>query len=244
MTSKLLNKEQVEGLQNELGIVFKEHNILINALIHRSFINEVKGQFEHNERLEFLGDAVLELIVTEHLYEKYPDRPEGDLTSFRAALVRTESLAETSKKLNLGKYILMSKGEESTGGRERPYILANTFEALLGAIYLDNGMETARNFVANNLFGKLEGIVKDRLDIDNKSKLQEISQEVLKVTPTYESIKEEGPDHEKIFTLAVLIESHKFGEGKGQSKQEAAQNAAKDALKNWVELAKKYYNIG
>ncbi|HEX9804070.1 MAG TPA: putative dsRNA-binding protein, partial [Candidatus Dojkabacteria bacterium] len=164
------------------------------------------------------------------------------LTSFRAALVKTESLAETAVDLSLGEYILMSKGEESTGGRERPYILANTYEAVLGFLYLDQGLEKSREFVARTLIPKIDNIVEHRLDIDNKSKLQELSQEILKLTPSYDLISEEGPDHEKKFTLAVMIGETKFGTGEGFSKQEAAQNAAGDALENWEESVRNYEN--
>jgi ribonuclease-3 len=234
-------KDHLSEFSKNIKVSFKNLDLLREALTHRSYLNELNGEqaeLQHNERLEFLGDAVLELITTEYLFEQYPQRPEGDLTSFRAALVRTESLAHEAKKLNYGKYVFMSRGEEATGGRERPYILANTFEAVLGAIYLDQGIATASKFVTRILLPKINEIVEKRLDIDAKSKLQEISQEQLRVTPTYTLVDEVGPDHDKIFTMAVVIDSVEFGQGKGKSKQEAEQNAAENALKNWSTLLK------
>ncbi len=226
-------------LEKSINIQFKNKKLLQEALTHRSFLNESKKKsHQHNERLEYLGDAVLELITTEHLFKHYPERQEGDLTSFRAALVRTESLAETARKIKLGQFLFMSHGEELGGGRNSNYILANAFEALIGAIYLDHGYETAKNFIVRNLIYKLDEIVKNRSDIDSKSKLQERSQEVFKQTPIYELIAERGPDHMKEFTLQVLIGNKVFGKGTGHSKQEAAQMAAKEALENWDKITK------
>ncbi len=236
MTQQELTK--LKKFAKKLNIEFKDHNLLQEALIHRSVLNELKGEGKQsNERLEFLGDAVLELIATEYLFDKYPTRPEGDLTSFRAAVVRTESLAEAALKLDYSQYLYMSKGEEATGGRTRPYILANSFEAVLGAIYLDQGYEIAREFVIKHLLYKLPNIINNRLDIDNKSKLQEISQELLRQTPKYEVIEEKGPDHDKEFKVQVLIGERIYGEGQGKSKQEAEQNAAEDALANELRKA-------
>jgi len=230
-----MNETNKLGLfEKSLKIKFNNIEILHEALRHRSYLNEHKDvQLASNERLEFLGDAVLELVSTEYLFGKYPDRAEGDLTSFRAALVRTESLAETSLMLRVSDYLYMSKGEEATGGRTRPYILANAFEAIIGAIYLDQGYEAVKKFINDNLIPKVDRIVKERLDIDNKSKLQEISQDVLKLTPTYEVVSETGPDHSKKFEVAVLIGSKIYGKGTGKSKQEAEQSAAKAALESW-----------
>lgn len=230
-------------LAQKLNITFNNEAIFKKALVHRSYINEAKEQdLHHNERLEFLGDAVLELIVTSYLFKHYPERPEGELTSFRSAVVKTESLAETSLRLEVGEYLYMSKGEESTGGRTRPYILANAYEALLGAIYLDNGYEVAEDFVDRTLLIKMQEIVEKRLDIDNKSKLQEIAQEIFNYTPTYQVMNEEGPDHNKIFTVAVIVTNQTFGTGEGKNKQEAEQNAAQVALENWNALLQKYKN--
>ncbi len=246
---KKLSEIEIQTLKefsdNELKIAFNDFSLLHEALIHRSYLNEVKDpEIEHNERLEFLGDAVLELISTEYLFVEYPNRPEGELTSFRAALVRTESLAEQAMALNYGRYIYMSKGEEKTGGRERPYILANTYEAVLGAIFLDQGLDTCRTFVRRTLLGKTKEIVDQRLDIDAKSKFQEIAQEMLKETPTYRVILEEGPDHDKMFTMAAVVGSMDFGTGSGTSKQEAEQQAASNALKNWQAMYQNYTNSG
>lgn len=228
----------------KIGVKIKNLELFKTALTHRSFLNENrKVTIEHNERLEFLGDAVLELLVSRYLFENYPPKSEGELTSFRAATVRTESLFEEAKKLDLGKYIFMSKGEEKTGGRERPYILANTFEAIIGAIFLDQGIAVTRKFLAKYLYYKIAKIIQNRLDIDNKSKLQEISQEILKETPVYEILKSTGPDHEKKFTTRVIIKEKDFGHGIGQSKQVAEQNAARSALENWKFLIAKYFNL-
>ncbi len=231
----------ISKFENIINYKFKNSNLIKEALTHRSYLNEIKYKedFKHNERLEFLGDAVLELVITEYLFHKYPKRPEGDLTSFRAALVRTNSLAESAQNIKLGEFLFMSYGEEKSGGRQSEHILANGFEAIIGAIYLDSGYEKAKEFILKNLIYKLDTIVKNRLDIDNKSKLQELSQEQLKQTPKYEVIKEEGPDHMKKFTLKVIIGNKTFGTGTGRNKQEAAQNAAKKALSNWTKnLAK------
>lgn len=230
-------------LGSEIRVQIQNLTILREALTHRSYLNESRAeQNHHNERLEFLGDAVLELVVTRFLFNQYPERPEGDLTSFRAALVRTESLADEAKAINLGDYLYMSKGEERTGGRNRPYILANAFEALIGAIYLDQGYTAAEKFLAERLFPKIERIVKDRLDLDSKSRLQELAQEVMKLTPNYQLKGEAGPDHNKTFTMAVFLGEQELASGEGKSKQEAEQNAAASALQNWPTLYQKQAN--
>ncbi|MEI7578754.1 MAG: ribonuclease III [bacterium] len=229
-------------LVTKINLNFHNESLLQEALTHRSFINENKDvQTHHNERLEFLGDAVLELLVTDYLFAVYPERPEGELTSFRSATVKTESLAETALGLDLGEYLFMSKGEETSGGRTRPYILANAFEALIGAIYLDQGLPAVKQFLEQFLFSKIRNIVTNRLDIDSKSKLQEIAQDKVSFTPIYELISETGPDHEKIFEMAVKIGKNFFGKGKGHNKQEAEQNAAEQALESWENLYKKYF---
>ncbi len=232
----------LEDFESKIQIQFQNRKLLQQALTHRSFLNESKStSIKNNERLEFLGDAVLELITTEYLYNKYPKRPEGELTSFRAAIVRTESLASTALKIDLGEYLLIGKGEELTGGRRKPYILANSFEAIIGAIYLDQGYERAKSFIHKVLIPKLSDIVSKRLDIDPKSKLQELSQEKTGFTPTYELVSASGPDHKKIFTMKILINKNDFGKGKGRSKQDAEQAAARHALKQWHNNYKKYY---
>lgn len=236
---------KLQSFCEQIKVDFHDFNLLKEALTHRSHVNENgKHSINHNERLEFLGDAVLELVVTEYLFAQYPDKPEGDLTSFRAALVRTESLAEAGEELNFGEYIYMSKGEERTGGRERKAILANTFEAVMGAMYLDQGIEICRKFVSKTLLPKLDKIVQKRLDIDAKSKLQELAQEIVRVTPIYQLKAEQGPDHDKEFTMEVLLGDQVMAEGTGNSKQAAEQQAANIALENWNELYEKYFASG
>jgi ribonuclease-3 len=241
-----INPEELAKLDQfaqNLNISIKDYTLFREALTHRSYINEVESTaFSHNERLEFLGDAVLELISTEFLFGKYPDRPEGDLTSFRAALVRTESLADEALRLKMGEFIYMSNGEERTGGRKRPYILANTFESILGALYLDQGLEACRQFVDKQILYKTDKIVDNRLDIDSKSKLQELAQEIIKATPQYQLVESDGPDHNRQFTMGVFIDAMEFGQGRGRSKQEAEQKAASSALQNWDALYEKYKN--
>lgn len=229
---------KLQQLQDSIGITFNHIELLKQALIHRSYVNEIpeKDTLQHNERIEFLGDAVLELIVTDYLFHTYPQYKEGDLTSFRAATVRTTSLAETALTIDLGEYIYLSKGEERTGGRKRPYILANTFESLLGAIYLDQGLECVKIFLNKYLIPKITSIITNRLDIDSKSKFQEISQEALGVTPSYYLLSAVGPDHAKEFEMSVKVGEQICGQGKGRNKQEAEEYAAKDALDHWPDL--------
>jgi len=217
----------IDELEKNLKVVFKDKGLLETAITHRSFLNENRKISEHNERLEFLGDAVLELIVSDFLFKKYPDRAEGELTSFRSALVRTDSLAQTAKELNIGEYIRLSRGEQESGGREKDYLLANAFEAILGSIYIDQGYESCKVFVETFLLPKISEIVEFRLDIDSKTRIQELAQSVYKSTPTYEVTKEEGPDHDKTFTVVVKIDNNVIGEGTGSSKQRAEEQAAK-----------------
>ena len=234
--------EPVTDLIKILNLETSNTEIFTEAITHRSYINEVKDpDLRHNERLEFLGDAVLELAVTRFLFKNYPDNNEGTLTSFRAALVKTESLAFEAKKLDLGKYIRMSKGEEATGGRQRPYILANTMESIIGAMYLTLDFEVAEKFILEKICYKIESIVAERLDLDAKSKLQELAQEKVKVTPLYKLITATGPDHNKSFQMGVYIGENLFGIGEGKSKQEAEQAAALQAMTSWDELELKYY---
>lgn len=241
---KLKNKVKMrevdlEDFSNKIGVKFNEWELLCSALTHRSYINETEGEvIEHNERLEFLGDAVLELVISKYLFSKYPDRPEGDLTSFRAATVKTESLAQTSRDIGVGEYLRMSKGEESTGGRDKDYLLANAFEAILGAIYIDSGYEECEKFIFRWLVPKIDKIVKERSDIDSKTKFQELAQRLLKKTPDYRLEGAIGPDHEKIFRMSVFVGDKKFGTGEGSSKQRAEEDAAKEAIKNIRKLDK------
>lgn len=224
-------------IEQKINIEFTDKNLLRQAFTHRSFINENKHTTQdHNERLEFLGDAVLELAATSFLFKKYPKRHEGELTSFRAALVNTNTLSEVAAKLGFNDFLLLSKGESKDTGRARQYILADTFEAMIGAIYLDRGYDTAYVFIETNLLGLTEDIVKTGSWIDAKSFFQEKSQEILSVTPLYETVLEEGPDHNKYFTVAVKIKDETIATGKGKSKQEAEQEAARNALakKEWM----------
>lgn len=224
--------EKKKKFEKEIGLKFKDEELLKRSLTHRSFLNEHDNEeLKSNERLEFLGDAVLELVVSEFLFNEYPDRAEGELTSFRAAVVRTDSLAKISKKLGLGEYLLMSKGEEMTGGREKEYLLANTFEAVIGGLYIDQGYEPVKEFLTKHLVPQIATIVKYRLDIDAKTKLQEKTQNVFKKTPVYKVIKEKGPDHDKVFTVVVKINGKVYGEGEGITKQKAEDAAASKALR-------------
>ncbi|NCN12105.1 ribonuclease III [Candidatus Kaiserbacteria bacterium] len=226
----------LQKLQKVLQVQFADTAVLLSAVTHRSYLNEHReATWDHNERLEFLGDAVLELVVTDYLFHKYPEKPEGELTAVRAALVNTVSLSAASEELGVNDYLLMSKGEAKDIGRARQYILANVFEACIGAIYLDQGYEAAKQFIANRLFVKTDAIVQQRLWQDAKSRFQELAQEHASVTPTYETIAQDGPDHDRIFTVGVYLRKEFVAEGKGRSKQEAEQQAAHAALaaKNW-----------
>lgn len=236
-----MKKHSLKKFFKIIEVTPNSEDLYHRALTHRSFVNEVEGEIKNNERLEYLGDAVLELATSEHLFHNYPDYPEGDLTSFRAAVVRTESLAEEANRLKIGAFMYMSKGEEKTGGRERAFNIENALEAIIGAIYLDQSYEVAKKFVEKNICYKIPEIVENRLDIDAKSRLQEISQEILKITPVYEFIDARGPDHDKTFEMAVMIGEQKFGSGNGRTKQIAEQNAAEQALNEWQELIKTHF---
>ena len=222
-------------LEKKLGLRFKNKDLLKQAFCHRSYLNENPDFYlDQNERLEFLGDAVLELIVTEHLYKNYKE-PEGDLTNWRAALVNAQSLSKISQDLDFGKYLLLSKGEAKDTGKARQYILANTFEAFLGALYLDAGLKKVQKFLEAHLLPDLPKILKEGLYRDAKSRFQEEAQEKARVTPTYKVLKEWGPDHAKDFVVGVFLEGTLVAEGKGSSKQEAEEAAAREALivKKW-----------
>jgi len=216
----------------KLGVTYNDQSFLETALTHRSFLNENKSVKEHNERLEFLGDAVLELVVTEYLYRNYPN-PEGELTNWRSALVKTETISDVSRELGVEEYLLMSKGESKSFGRSRQLLLANSFEAISGSIYLDQGYDAARDFITKNLLTRLDYIIKERLYVDPKSEFQELAQEHEGVTPRYEVISEEGPDHNKKFLVGVFVGDTKWGEGAGSSKQAAQQAAAIAAVKKF-----------
>lgn len=220
-------------LSGRIGLYFKDRALLNQAFIHRSYINEhAKSNLKNNERLEFLGDAVLELVVTEYLYQNYYN-PEGELTNWRSALVKTESLALIARRLGLGEFLMLSRGEDKSGGRERQAILANTFEALLGAIYLDQGYGAAKDFVTRQVIHELPRILKSKSYIDPKSRFQEIAQDHDSMTPTYKVIAESGPDHNKHFIMGVYLGDKIYGQGEGPSKQVAQQAAAADALSRY-----------
>jgi ribonuclease III len=219
-----------EDLEKQIGITFKDKNLLKLAFIHRSYLNEDKNTKISNERLEFLGDAVLSFLTSHYLYQKYPDFPEGILTNIRSGLVKTKTLSLLSKKLNLGSLLFLSKGEEDSNGRNNTSLLADCFEALLGAIFLDQGVPACQKFLEINLFPESDIIVNDKLYIDYKSHLQEIVQEQTKISPTYKVVKSEGPDHDKTFWMAAMRGDIVLGQGVGKSKQEAEQAAAQNAL--------------
>lgn len=221
----------LKNFEKKIGVTFKSKALLQQAFVHRSYINENKDSgLAHNERLEFLGDAVLELVTTEFLYGKYPDKAEGDLTSYRSALVNTITISHIASELGMNDYLLLSKGETKDLGRARQYILANTFEAFIGAVYLDQGYESSKKFISDNLFPIVDKVVNDNLWRDAKSLLQERAQELLNVTPSYKTISEVGPDHNKVFTIGLYFGDELISEGRGHSKQEAEQESAKKAL--------------
>lgn len=219
------------GLEKNLGIKFKNRNLISCAFTHRSYLNEAPSKnLISNERLEFLGDAVLSLIVSRFLYQKFAGAPEGQLTSLRASLVNSRTLSEISQNLKLGKYLLLSRGEEEGGGRKNPGILADAFEALIGAIFIEKGLAATTDFVSCHLIPVLQEIIKQNALKDFKSLLQEHVQALEKISPTYRVLKTLGPDHDKIFTVGVYSGGKKMGMGGGHSKQEAEQEAAKSAL--------------
>ena len=228
--------KEFNELEKKLNIEFKNKDLLMQAFLHRSYLNENAGLgIGHNERLEFLGDAVLELVVTDYLYKEYADKPEGELTAFRAALVNTNTISDAAKKLGFEEYLLLSKGEAKDTGKARAYILANTFEAFTGALYLDQGYDAAKNFIHAHLLPELKTIIKQGLWRDAKSYVQEKSQEHEGVTPSYKVLHDSGPDHDKVFTVGIYFRDTKIAEGKGSSKQEAETAAARNALeaKGW-----------
>jgi len=225
-----------EILEKKLGVNFKNKDLLRQAFTHRSYLNENPDfKLDHNERLEFLGDAVMELIVTESLYKEYPEKKEGDLTNWRAALVNAKMLTSVAEELGFNDFLLLSRGEAKELGKARAYILANSFEAFLGALYLDSGYKPCDEFLKKNLLKNLPEIIRDGSYKDAKSKFQEQAQERVSITPNYQVIKESGPDHEKNFTVGVYLDKELIAEGKGSSKREAEEAAAELALdvKHW-----------
>ena len=225
--------ERFELFEQKNNLIFKNRDLLKQAFIHRSYLNENRDLgLGHNERLEFLGDAVLELVVTDFLYNKFTSKSEGDLTAFRSALVNANTLSLVATDIGINDLLFLSKGEAKDKGRARQVILADTFEALIGAIYIDQGYESAKNFIAQNLFDKIDDIVLNGLWMDAKSRFQEKAQDRLGATPAYKTTKEEGPDHDKQFTVGVFVGSELVAEGEGKSKQEAEQEAARHALES------------
>ncbi|MFZ1987468.1 MAG: ribonuclease III [Minisyncoccia bacterium] len=214
-----------------LGLTFKKLDLLVEALTHRSYLNEHRGAKQsHNERLEFLGDAVLELASTRFLFDKFPLKPEGELTAYRAALVNTYSLAAVAEGLGINDMLLLSKGEARDTGRARQIILANAFEAILGALYLDQGYEAVDAFLAKHLFPKIDDVIQNRAWQDAKSRFQESAQDKKGITPLYKTISEVGPDHDKHFTVGVFLGEKEIAQGTGKSKQDAEQSAAQAGL--------------
>ena len=223
--------------ENKIGFEFKNKDLLKEALTHRSYLNENPDwSTPHNERLEFLGDAVIELVITEDLFKKFPSNPEGDLTSYRAALVNANMLSDVASGLDFGDFLLLSRGEAKDKGRARQYILANAFEAVIGAMYLDGGYLMAKKFLSEKLLPELPKIITGKLYQDPKSLFQEKAQEFSSITPHYEVVKEWGPDHDKHFVVGVFLDENKIAEGEGPSKQAAQEEAARIALglKNWA----------
>lgn len=223
-------RERFRELEKKLKVRFRDPTILSLALTHRSAL-ETKKVRQSNERLEFLGDTVLELIVSRYLYEKFPSYSEGRLTKLRSALVCQETLNEVARELNLGSYLILGKGEDLAGGREKPHILANAVEALIGAIYLDKGLTAARRIIHKKIISKLPSIIKQKREVDPKTMLQEYVQSIKKVTPKYKTILTKGPEHKKKFVVVATIDNIKYMVGEGKTKQEAEQNAAKKTLK-------------
>lgn len=231
-----MQQVDTEELAKALGIEVKNPAFFQEALTHRSYLNENRGyKYPHNERLEFLGDAVLELVVTEFLFAKFPEKPEGELTNLRAALVNGEMLGTIGKEIGLDTFLLMSRGEAKDTGRARNYLVANAMEAVIGALYKDQGYEAAKAFITQTVSSRLEIVIEQGLYTDAKSHFQEQAQEHTGITPNYKILSESGPDHDRSFTAGVYIEDELIAEGEGTSKQEAQRAAAKNALeaKGW-----------
>lgn len=228
--------KDLSGLEERISLKFNNQDLLLQALTHRSYLNENPSfRLGHNERLEFLGDAVLELVVTERLYDQFPEKPEGEMTSLRAALVNSKMLSEVSVDLGINDFLMLSRGEAKDIGRARQYILANAFESLVGALYLDQGYGASGEFIGRVLMPKLDDVLEKKLYRDPKSLFQEEAQERAGITPTYEVVREWGPDHDKHFIIGVYLGKELIAEGEGPSKQAAQEEAARNGLrvKNW-----------
>jgi ribonuclease III len=230
----------VRAFQEVIGYTFENIELLEQAFIHRSYVNEnPKLRFGHNERLEFLGDAVLELVATKHLYSKFPGKDEGELTAYRAGLVNAVLMGTIARDIGMNEYLMLSKGESRDTGRARSIILADTFEAVIGAVYLDGGYEPAKEFIHSSILVHTDEVIRKGLFRDAKSMVQEKAQEESGVTPGYRVLKEIGPDHDKRFTIGIYFGDNLIAEGNGKSKQEAEQTAAQNALtkKGWIKVA-------
>ena len=225
----------LQVLQNKLHFTPRDQRLLEQAFVHRSYLNEHPHCRWHNERLEFLGDAVLELVITHSLYTSFPDKDEGELTSIRSALVRKESLARLAHQLQFGDHLMLSRGEEASGGRQKDYILANTVEAFIGYLYLDQGYDRAAEFINHYITAGVEQILSEKLYIDAKSSFQEIAQDRLGITPTYEVLEQSGPDHNRSFIMGAFLRDRQVGQGQGSSKKKAQDEAARDALNHQAE---------
>jgi ribonuclease III len=228
-------QKDISELEKKIKIQFENKELLQTAVTHRSYLNENRSyKLDQNERLEFLGDAVLELVVTDYLYANFPN-PEGELTNWRASLVNKDMLARVSRSIGVEDFLLMSRGESKDTGRAREYLLANAMEAIIGAIYLDQGYESAKNFILENIVVNLKEVLESKSYLDAKSHFQEQAQDKVGITPNYRVISESGPDHDKKFVVGVYLGDEKVAEGDGCSKQEAQRNAAKAGLeaKDW-----------
>ncbi|KKQ60252.1 MAG: Ribonuclease 3 [Parcubacteria group bacterium GW2011_GWE2_38_18] len=225
--------KEIAEFEKVIDTTFKDKSLLRQSVVHRSYLNEhPEFDVHHNERLEFLGDAVLEIVVTEYLFNQFPETPEGDLTNWRASLVNAKMLALVAKDLSIEKFLYLSKGEaKDKNSKARQYILANAIEAIIGAIYLDQGIEAAKKFIEERIIYRLKDILDNKLYLDPKSKFQEKAQEIQKLTPHYKILNETGPDHDKIFEVGVYLGDEYIAKGKGSSKQEAQVDAAAKGLK-------------
>lgn len=219
-----------ETLQSTIGTTFTNVELLHQAFYHRSYLNENKAIKESNERLEFLGDAILSFLTSRYLYHEFPSYPEGTLTNIRSSLVKTKTLADAAMTLGFGDLLFLSHGEEDSGGRKNPSLLADCFEAFLGALYLDQGIDAGERFLAMNLFPRAKDIIEKKSYMDFKSLLQEVVQETSRISPTYRVAKSEGPDHNRLFWIEALVGDAVVGSGTGKSKQEGEQAAAQNAL--------------
>lgn len=231
----LASQSNLLVLSSKLDVNFRNQALLEQAFVHRSYLNESKKIRFSNERLEFLGDSILSFLVSNFLFTNYPNFPEGELTNIRSAMVKTSTLAEISKNLDLGQYLMLSRGEEEGGGRENSSILADTFEALLGALFIDQGLDCVRRILEKFLFPRAVKILSDNMYKDAKSIFQEIIQEKMRFSPIYKVLEEKGPDHAKKFTIGVYVNHILYGKGNGKSKQEAEMNAAESALEKLKE---------